>query len=75
MLIRLLDKRSETQRVPARPSRNEAGTTDRKIAGQKNGMPVYLYYQDRGLDDTEEPLSPALSPSEGAREKAPQLWV
>jgi hypothetical protein len=26
----------------ARQSRNEAGTTDRKIAGQKNGMPVYL---------------------------------
>jgi hypothetical protein len=34
---------AETQRVPARQSRNEAGTTDRKIAGQKNGMPVYLY--------------------------------
>jgi hypothetical protein len=27
---------------PARQSRNDAGTTDRKIAGQKNGMPVYL---------------------------------
>ena len=37
MLIRLLDKRSETQRVPARPSRNEAGTTDRKIADLRNG--------------------------------------
>jgi hypothetical protein len=34
---------AEMQRVPARQSRNEAGTTDRKIAGQKNGMPVYLY--------------------------------
>ena len=30
-------------KIPARQSRNEAGTTDRKIAGQKNGMPVYLY--------------------------------
>jgi hypothetical protein len=27
----------------ARRSRNEAGQTDRKIAGQKNGVPVYLY--------------------------------
>jgi hypothetical protein len=27
----------------AAKERNEAGTTDRKIAGQKNGMPAYLY--------------------------------
>jgi hypothetical protein len=33
------------------------------------------YCQDRGIDDTEQPLTPALSPSEGEREKPPQLWV
>ncbi len=33
------------------------------------------YCQGRGIDDTEQPLTPALSPSEGAREKPPQLWV
>ena len=39
--------------------------------------PTYVgsYCQDREIDDTEQPLSPALSPSEGAREKPPQLWV
>ncbi|MEI6785339.1 MAG: hypothetical protein WCQ21_30945, partial [Verrucomicrobiota bacterium] len=42
---------------------------------QVEGHYVAKYCQDRGIDDTEEPLSPALSPSEGAREKAPQLWV
>ena len=31
-----------TAKNAARQSRNEAGTTDRKIAGQKNGMPAYL---------------------------------
>ncbi len=33
------------------------------------------YCQDRGIDDTEQPLTPALSPSEGEREKPRQLWV
>ena len=32
------------------------------------------FCQDLGIDDTEQPLTPALSPSEGAREKPPQLW-
>jgi len=34
-----------------------------------------IYCQDRGIDDTEQPLTPALSPSEGEREKPRQLWV
>ena len=34
-----------------------------------------LYCQDRGIDDTEQPLTPALSPSEGEREKPRQFWV
>ena len=33
------------------------------------------YCQDRGIDDPEQPLTPALSPSEGEREKPRQLWV
>ena len=33
---------------------------------------VRRYY--RGTDDPEQPLTPALSPSEGAREKPPQPW-
>jgi len=33
------------------------------------------YCQDRGIDDTEQPLTPALSPSEGEREQPRQLWV
>ena len=30
--------------------------------------------QDRGINDTVQPLTPALSPSEGEREKPRQLW-
>ena len=33
------------------------------------------YCQDRGIDDPEQPLTPALSPSEEEREKRRQLWV
>jgi hypothetical protein len=33
----------ERVRNTARQSCNEAGKTDRKIRGQKNGMPVYLF--------------------------------
>jgi len=33
------------------------------------------YCQDRGIDDPEQPLTPALSPSEEEREKPRQLWV
>ena len=43
------------------------------INNQKQLMMANLMYcQDRGIDDTEQPLTPALSPSEGAREKPPQ---
>ena len=30
---------------------------------------MIAYCQDRGIDDTEQPLTPALSPSDGEREK------
>ena len=33
------------------------------------------YCQDRGMDDPEQPLTLALSPSEGAREQPPQVWA
>ena len=47
----------------------------RALLGINVRCEIVMYGQDRGMDDTEEPLSPALSPSEGAREKPPQLWV
>ena len=47
----------------------------RALLGINVRCEIVMYGQDRGMDDTEEPLSPALSPSEGAREKLPQLWV
>ena len=36
-------RRRESTRTAARRSRNETGRTDRKIEGQKNGAPAYLF--------------------------------
>ena len=39
-----------------------------------DGHRFAAYCQDRGINDTVHPLTPALSPSEGEREQPRQLW-
>jgi len=38
------------------------------VVNSKRARSELLNGQDRGIDDTEQPLTPALSPSEGERE-------
>jgi len=41
----------------------------------RNDGPASKAAPYRGIDDPEQPLTPALSPSEEEREKPRQLWV
>ena len=61
-MLRTAEKRREHE--------GSAGVAERSIWAR-----AYTYCQDRGIDDTKQPLTPALSPFEGAREKPAQLLV